>query len=138
MKKTLRFLGMMLSIILVAVGLNACNSDDDDEKTPTIVGTWYVETTHYAGTDQEYSEYAELTFKKDGAVTGYWKETYKDGKEEVETDTGRYQIIKDVLRVWWVSEAEENMADGPWTATFSINGNKMITSENGETVWTRK
>ena len=136
MKKTLRFLGMMFCIILVAVGLNACSSDNEDDKNPSIVGTWYVETTHYSGTDHEYSEYAELTFKKDGTVTGYWKETYKDGKEIVETDTGRYEVIKDVLRVWWVSEAEEN--DDPWTATFSINGNKMTTSENGGTVWTRK
>ena len=136
MKKTLRLLGMMFCIILVAVGLNACSSDDDDEKTSSIVGTWYGEATHYSGTDYEYSEYAELTFKKDGTVTGYWKETYKDGKEIVETDTGRYEVIKDVLRVWWVSEAGEN--DDPLTTTFSINGNKMTTSENGGTVWTRK
>ncbi|MDE6551557.1 MAG: hypothetical protein K2K98_01140 [Muribaculaceae bacterium] len=136
MKKTLRFLGMMFCIILVAVGLNACSSDDDDEKTPSIVGTWYVETTRFAGMDYEYSEYAELTFRKDGTVTGYWKNTYKDGKEIVETDAGRYQIIKDVLRVWWVSELEED--DEPWSATFSINGNKMKTSEDGGTVWTRK
>ena len=136
MKKTLRFLGMMFCIILVAVGLNSCSSDDDDDKDSSIVSTWYVETMYYAGTDREYSEYAELTFKKNGTVTGYWKMTYKDGEEIVETDTGRYEVIKDVLRVWWASEAEEG--DDPWTATFSITGNKMTTSENGSTVWTRK
>lgn len=136
MKKTLRNLGMMLCIMLMAVGLNACGSDDDDDRNPSIVGTWYVETIHYSGTEREYSEYAEITYKKDGTVAGYWKETNKDGKEEVETDTGRYEVIKDVLRIWWASEAEE--ADGPWTAKFSINGNKMTTSENGGTVWTRK
>lgn len=138
MRKNLRFLGMMLCFILVGVCLNSCGSNGEDDKNPSIVGTWYVETTHYSGTDWEYSEYAEITFKKDGTVTYYWKETNKDGEEEVETDTGRYEVIKDVLRIWWVSEAEENLTAGPWTARFSINGNKMITSENGGTVWTRK
>ncbi|MDE6522153.1 MAG: hypothetical protein K2L17_04990 [Muribaculaceae bacterium] len=136
MKKTLRIFGMMLSIILIAVGLNACGSDDEDDRNPSIVGTWYLESTYFSGTDFEYSVYAEIKYKKDGTLTGYWKKTYKDGKEEIETDTGRYEVIKDVLRVWWFSEADEDYE--PWTATFSINGNKMTTSENDGTVWTRK
>ena len=80
--------------------------------------------------------YAEITYKKDGSLTGYWKETYKNGEVNVETDTGRYEVIKDVIRVWWLSDAEEG--GEPWSATFSINGNKMTTSEAGGTVWTKK
>ena len=100
MKKTLRFLGMMFCIILVAVGLNSCSSDDDDanDKNPSIVGTWYTEDS-YPG----YKEYAEWTYKKDGTVTGYWKFTDKNGTEEIETDTGRYEVIKDVFLIWWAS-----------------------------------
>lgn len=127
---------MMLCVILMSVGFNACSGDDEEDKNSSIVGTWYGETTYEPGTDRERMEYVELTFRKDGTVTGYWKDTYKNGKEEVETDTGRYEVIKDVLRIWWISETEEG--DDPWTTTFSINGNKMTTSENGGTVWTRK
>lgn len=101
-----------------------------------LVGTWYVETTHYPGTDFEYSEYVEITYKKDGTVTGYCKEKYKNGKEIVETDSGRYKVIKNDLCIWWLNEDED--AGEPWPETFSINGNKMTTSESEETVWTRK
>lgn len=138
MKKTFRILGMMLTVLLMTVGLNACSSDEDDEKDASIVGTWYRESTQNAGTDLEYTVYAEITYKKDGTVTGYWKETHKDGHEETETDTGRYEVIKDVLRIWWASEAQENLVEGPWSTTFTISGNKMTTSEDGGVVWTRK
>ena len=135
MKITFRIIGMMLCVILMGVGFNSCGSDgdEDSDKNPSIVGTWYTEDS-YSGN----KEYAEWTYKKDGTVTGYWKFTYKDGTEKIETDTGRYEVIKDVLRIWWASNMEGNLTDGPYTVTFSINGNKMTTSEDDGTVWTRK
>lgn len=137
MKKSLSIVIIMLFVMTTVVFLTACSSDDGD-KNPSIVGTWYVENTYDPGTDYETTEYAEITYKKDGTLTGYWKRTYKDGNVDTETDAGRYDIINDILRIWWDSEEEENLTEGPWTATFSINGNKMTTSENGGTVWTRK
>lgn len=135
MKKTFRFFGMMLCVMLMAVGFTACSDDDDDDKNPSIVGTWYLESTYDVGTEYERTTYSEITHKKDGIVTGYWKETYKNGEVIVETDRGRYEVIKDVLSIWWEGEADD---DNPWTCTFKIEGNRMITSENGGNVWIRK
>ena len=120
MKKTFREFSMILLVMLMAVSFSACSSDDDDYSS--IVGTWYTENN---------SEYVEMTFKKDGTVTGYWKDLYH-GETIIETDKGHYDVIKDVLRIWWDSE------DEPFSVTFSISGNKMTTSENGGIVWTRK
>lgn len=129
----------MVCMLLMTVGFTACSgNDEDNEKDSSIVGTWYVETVHYLGTDNECTEYAELSFRKDGVVTGYWKNTYKTGKVEIETDKGRYEVIKNVLRTWWESDDEEDNASVPNTWTITINSDKMTTSENGGTVWTRK
>ena len=138
MKRTFRILGVMVCMLLMTFGFTACSgNDEDNEKDSSIVGTWCVETVHYLGTDSECTEYAEVSFSKDGVVTGYWKDTYKTGEVEIETDKGRYEVIKNVLRIWWESDVEDN-ASGPSTWTFTINGDKMTTSENGGTVWTRK
>lgn len=124
----------MLCVMLMAGCFTACGDDDDDDKNPSIVGTWCCEGISEAGTQYECIEYAELTYKKDGTVTGYWKETYKDGRTIVETDRGRYEVIKDVLNIWW----ENSNSDKPNSHTFKIEGNRMITDEGGGTVWTRK
>ena len=124
MKKTLRMIGMMLCAILMVAGLNACSNDDDDEKNPSIVGTW--ETVAGGKTTQ-------LTFKPDR--TCFWKEWQTGQPGDFDTDSGRYDTTEDVLSIWWDSEADE---PEPWTCTFVITGNKMTTSENGGTTWTRK
>lgn len=138
MKKLFQFFGMMLGIMFLTTSFSACSSDDDDDKNPSIVGTWYTESVYDAGTEYECNSYFEITYKKDGTATWYGKDTYKDGSVDTETDRGRYEVIKDVLNIWWDSEEEENEEEGPWTCTFTISGNKMTTSENGGTVWTRK
>lgn len=137
MKKMLKFFDMMLCVMFMAVVFSACSNDDDDDKNPSIVGTWYIEETYDVGTSYEYTSYTEITYGKNGMVTWYCKDTYKNGETEIETEKGRYEVIKDVLRIWWEDDETEE-SEGPWTATFKINGNKMTTSENGGTVWTRK
>ncbi len=140
MKKMLKFFDMMLCVMFMAVVFSACSNDDDDDKNPSIVGTWYVEKTYDVGTSYEYTSYAEITYGKNGMATGYWKDTYKNGETEIETDKGRYEVVNDVLRIWWEDDSDDgdDEDEGPWTTTFKISGNKMTTSENGGTVWTRK
>lgn len=132
MKKTFRLFSMIMFVMLMTVNFSACSSDDDGDKNPSIVGTWYTETTCEIGTEYENIQYAELIFKKDGTVTGYWKYTYKNGEIEIETDKGRYEVIKDTLCIWWDGE------DDVWTTTISISGKKMTTTEGDGIVWTRK
>ena len=131
MNKTFRVFGMILLVMLVTVSISACSSDDDDTN-PSIVGTWYTESTLNIGTPSDSITYSEITYKSDGTATGYWKSTYKNGEIEIDTDKGHYEVINDILSIWWDGE------DGAWSATFSISGNIMTTSENGGTIWTRK
>lgn len=115
---------MMLCIMLIAVGLNACGSDDDNDENQTIVGTWETSSSGYI---------TQMTFNSNGSCI--WQEWQIDNPSDVDSDKGTYKVEGNKLFIWWESEADE---DDPWTATFSINGSKMTTSENGGTVWTRK
>ena len=124
MRKTLRILGMVLCSILLAVGLGACGGDNDDDVNQSIVGTWETVSN---------STISQLTFKSNGSCA--WREWESGRPDDVDTDSGTYKVDDNYLYIWWESESDE---DGPWTATFSISGNKMTTSENGGTVWTRK
>ena len=127
MKKSI--LWSLLGLMVCMLTFSACSKSDDDNNggsyANTIVGTWYL-------TDKD-GRYIELTFKADGTCTFYKKGT--SGK--VFTDTGKYTAINDALLVWWDSEIDDKHKD-PWTCTFKIEGNKLITSEGSGTTWTRK
>lgn len=120
----LRFFSMMLGLMLMAINFTACNDDDDDDKNPSIIGTWEVISNGYV---------SQLTFNADGSC--FSKEWPQSNPNEVEVDTGKYIASGNTLSIWWASEADE---EGPWTCTFTIDGNRMTTSENGGSVWFRK
>lgn len=127
MKKTFRFFGVIMCIMLMAVGLSACSGDDDDDKNSSIVGTWETSLDGYT---------TQMTFNSNGSCL--WKEWNNSNPSDTDTDKGTYKVEGNKLSIWWDSEADENLEEGPLTVTFSISGNKMTTSENGGTVWTRK
>lgn len=112
----------MFCVMLMAVCLNSCSSDDDDEKVVSIVGTWENVSDGYT---------TQMTFNSNGSCT--WKGWSISNPSENETDKGTYKVEGNRLSVWWDSESDEDA----WTCTFVIEGNKMSTSENGGTVWTR-
>lgn len=121
--KTFRFFYMILCIMLMTVSLTACD-DDEEDKNPSIVGTWELVSNGYV---------TQMSFNANGSC--FFKEWSESNPSEVDTDTGRYTVNGNTLSVWWESEADE---DEPWTCTFKIEGNRMTTSENGGTVWIRK
>ena len=110
-------LSLMLGLFVSVSLFSACSSDDD---VNPIVGTWYTEVYGYE----------EITYNADGTCT------YRDFKSDKKTisysDTGTYKVDGNRLTIWWNDE------DDALTITFSISGNKMTTSEDGGTVWTRK
>ncbi|MDE5826248.1 MAG: hypothetical protein K2J27_09425 [Duncaniella sp.] len=125
MKKTFRFFGMVLCIVLIAVSFASCS--DDDDKAPSIVGTWQTEKANSDG------YISELTFKADETCS--WREWNTLNSNEADTDTGVYKVNGNKLSIWWESESDE---EDPFVCTFSINGNHMTTSENGGTIWIKK
>lgn len=118
---------MMLVMMVAALSFTACGSDSDDEgDSNPLVGTWYTESL-----DHGEIEYTEVTYKSDMTCT--WKEFKADRVTIKDSDYGRYKVDGNLLIIWW------NDSDGSaWKVTFSINGNKMTTSEGGGTIWTKK
>ncbi len=106
MKKTFRMIGMALVTILMAVGMAACGSDDDEGEPADpathdseLLGTWYFEDE-----ESEYSTYQEVTFRKDGTGKVY-------EEEEEDGDVYKYSF------------------DFTWSTS---NGNLKMTATSGE------
>lgn len=102
--KTLRFLGMTLLMVMLAVNFTAC-SDDEDEPNSPIVGTW-------VGGEVGYNFEETLIFNNNG--TGQWDEdsfNYTTNSNKVVIDYG----------------------DGnPENWTYSISSNTLnMTAEDG-------
>lgn len=111
MKKTFRFFGMMLCIMLTAVCFTACGDDDGDDDS-SIVGTWQL---------VEEEGYETLTtFKANGTVISTEKDL-DDGDEY--TDTGRYTFDGEILTIWWDDEPE----DDPDIYRVTIKGDRLTT-----------
>lgn len=135
MKKLGFMMSLMLGLFVSVCALTACSSDDDDDNNSSnpLVGTWY--TIGSGGKDEE-TIYTEITYKADYTCT--WREYKADQTTIIGSDTGTYEINGNALYIWWEREKKYWQEDGPWTTTFSINGNKMTTTEKGGTTWTKK
>ena len=134
MKKIISMFSLTLGLLVCATVLVSCSKDDDDKNTPSsnpLVGTWYTESE-----DKGEIEYTEVTYNADFSCS--WREYESDRTTLKDSDTGKYEVSGNKLSIWWNSEAKYWDEDGPWTTTFTINGNKMTTSENGGTTWTKK
>ena len=127
MNKRLSFLSLLIGLFVCMSVLTSCSKDDDGGSSSNpIVGTWYTEA---------YS-YEEITYNSDGTCT--YRRYKSDHTTIRDTDSGTYKIEGNKLSIWWESEKKYWDIDGPWTTSFSINGNKMTTSEDGGIVWTKK
>lgn len=122
MNKRFSFISLLLGLFVCMSVLTSCSKSDDDggSSSNPIVGTWYTEA---------YS-YEEITYNSDGTCT--YRRYKSDHTTIRDTDSGTYKVEGNKLTIWWASSSS------PWTTTFSINGNKMTTSEDGGIVWTKK
>ena len=132
-KKFFTVLSLTLGLLVSSLAFMACGSDDDDNSSNPLVGTWWVATVD---ANSGVTVYTEITYNAD--MTCSWKE-YRGNRDEPSSyDTGTYKIDGNILAIWWNREKEYWDEDGPWTTTFSITGNKMTTTEGKGTVWTKK
>ena len=126
MNKRLSILSLMLGLLVSVALFSACGSDDDDSSNP-IVGTWWIE---------KGGNYTEMTFNSNKTCT--WWNYKTDRTTLIRSDKGTYEINGKTLVIWWESEKEYWEESGPWSTTFTIEGNKMITTEGNGNTWTRK
>ena len=125
MNKRFSFLSLLFGLFVCMSVLTSCSKDDDDSSSNSIVGTWYTESE-----PKGYLQVEEITYNSDGTCT---YRRYKSDRTTInDTDSGTYKVEGNKLSIWWAGSST------PWTTTFSINGNKMTTSENGGTIWTKK
>lgn len=47
MKKSLLF--TFLAVLMISVGITSCSSDDDDNFTPSLIGSWQLTEVHFTG-----------------------------------------------------------------------------------------
>jgi len=128
MNKRLSILSLMLGLLVSFALFTACGSDDDDGGSSNpIVGTWWIEKS---------GQYTEMTFNANKTCT--WWNYKTDRTTLLRSDKGTYEINGNTLAIWWESEKKYWDEDGPWTTTFTIKGNQMITTEGNGNTWTKK
>lgn len=128
MNKKLSILSLAFGLLMNATAFIACSSDNDENSSSSslIIGTWYTE-----GVEKGQQTYTEITYNSD--LTCTWRD-YKSDKNTIKaSDSGKYKVEGSKLSIRWNSEPSE-----VWTTTFTISGNKMTTTEEGETIWTKK
>ena len=132
MKKYFFFMSLLVGLFVSVVAFTGCSSDNEDSPSNPLIGTWYVEGVDHEGE----SRITEVTYNADNSCT--WREYGSDKTTIIDADTGTYKVDGNKLSIWWDSEREYWEKDGPWTTTFTINENKMTTTEAGGTVWTKR
>lgn len=123
--KQKRILWSMLAIIMVAmlsIGFGACSSDDDNDSSSGVVGTW---------SGQDGKDYLTLTFKSGGS--GTWTSRYYDSYSGMETDNGSFTYKMDGKSKGMITIKEYDSYSGYNTEHiyFEIEGKKMYLYEDG-------
>ena len=130
MKKTISFLSLLFGLFVCVTLFSACGGDDDKDAPPStnpIVGTWWIENE-----SKGYKYYTELTYNADYTCM-WWRYRYEgDSKTLIDSKTGIYKIDGNQLSILYSG------SEKPWTTTFTISGDKMITTEGSGNTWTRK
>ena len=128
MKKTISILSLILSLLVSTMAFTACGSDDDDNNSPSnpLIGTWYFENDNVY---HDHTNYTEMSFFEDMTFT--YRVYTLDRNTLIRYDKGTYIIEGDILWTTW-----EKYSSPP--RRFRVEGNKLITDEGGETIWTKK
>ena len=123
MKKKLSILSLLFGLFVCVTVFCSCSKDDDNGSSASnpLVGTWY--------TVDGDGDYTEMTFEKDMTFT--WREYDITGTNLKDSDSGTYNIVEDLLYTTWKKYSVK-------PRKFRVEGNHLITDEDGGTTWTRK
>jgi len=111
MKKTFRFIGMVLMAVLVSVGFAACSDDDEDDNSiPTAA---QLLNTTWRGSGNAWNGYsATVTFNSSSSCT---VKVYDNKGNLDETETCKYSY----------NETTGALTCPDYGVTGSVRGNKM-------------
>ena len=139
--KTIRFFGVALLSVLLSVSLSACSSSDDDEnQSNPLIGTW--EMTDIDG------DYYTVELKADGScfqieyegTTDEIDRSYKGSYKILSVNGNTYEVsffIKEIYRKRKGNETVNETQTG--FLTLSDNNNTMTMSSSGKIdIWKRK
>ena len=130
MNKKLSILSLLFGLFVCVTVFCACGGDDDKDAPPSInpiVGTWWIENE-----SKGYKYYTEITYNADNTCSWSRYRYEGDTKNLIDSKSGTYKIDGNQLSILYKGDEK------PSTKTFTINGNKMTTSEGGGSTWTRK
>lgn len=100
MKKTFRYIGMLLMVLVAVTGVASCSNDDDDDKynpeefthkDPALIGTWVYDVSTAVYKDTE-----TIVFNSDGTFT------------ETDEETERGTVVTSFKKGTWSTNAAKN------------------------------
>lgn len=105
--KTFKYFSMMLTMLVCCMGFVGCSSDDDDNNTNSIYGTW--------SQTNNYGYVIKLTFRPNG--TGTFIVTDEDG----ESTTGTFEFDYDQLEREIVILSNNSWAQANIVGEWDVN-----------------
>lgn len=118
------FLLMVMLMALISVGFAACGNDDDEPKSPDIVGTWQI---------KDSDGMTLLQFTKDGKFNEV-DIVSEDGVPDLFMYHGTYTVSGDKLIVTYIYAYETETVE----CTYQVKGDRLtITTEEGNSIFTR-
>lgn len=117
----LKYLFLSLLMAMFTVGFTACGSDDDDDATSSITGTWEMD-----GSTEEL--YIRMYFDGHGS-----------GKRDMKYSGTAYSQELTYTFDEKTGELSYIIRGNLYSATVTITGQTMVMNEDGEkSVWKRK
>lgn len=114
---------IVILIFVFAITLMSCSKDENQDQSP-LIGSWKFTVTH---TNIDYVEVITIILTFNENHTGVEDYTYKHNDNPAETDTYNF--------TWTESNnlLTLNIDGDTISAIYSISGNKLTFSMNGET-----
>lgn len=119
--KNLKFLFLPVICLLTAISFVSCDTDDDEPKNNSLIGTWFGTSTRY---DEEKFE---ITFNSNGTYSFIYYIDYYDNPSNTEISKGTYEIMGNVVKLY-ETEYNGSTDDSIYNLNYILdNSGKILT-----------